>query len=100
MKEAEDTSVNGMIDEGFVQLNNGKVNNFKFGTNNGVELTAEDIKGAIVNCVVEEGDISMLDRIDMPENPNVGDCVFNEKLNRPIWFNGKNWVDANGLIVG
>lgn len=28
-----------------------------------------------------------------------GQCFFDTKLNKPIWFNGTNWVDASGTIV-
>ena len=59
--ETEDTTVNGIIEDGFVELNGGIVNQFNFGTNNGVEMTAADIKGCIMNCIVENGDVSMLE---------------------------------------
>ena len=98
--ETEDKTVNGLIEEGFVRLNGGEVKKFNFGTNNGIELVAEDIKGTIANCAIADGDFSMLEKIEMPADPQVGDCVFNVQLNKPVWFNGKNWVDANGSIVG
>lgn len=28
-----------------------------------------------------------------------GQCFFDTKLNKPIWFDGTNWVDATGTIV-
>ena len=59
--ETEDATVNGIIEDGFVELNGGIVNQFNFGTNNGVEMTAENIKGCIMNCMVANGDISMLE---------------------------------------
>lgn len=60
--ETEDTTVNGIIEEAFVELNGGKVKEFNFGTNNGVEMKAEDIKGSLRECVVDAGDISMLEQ--------------------------------------
>ena len=62
--ETEDTTVNGIIEEAFVELNSGKVKEFNFGTNNGVEMKAEDIKGSLRECVVDAGDVSMLEQFD------------------------------------
>ena len=64
--ETEDATVNGIIEDGFVELNGGTVNNFKFGTDNGVEMIAEDVKGSIMDCVVNNGDISMLEKVERP----------------------------------
>lgn len=98
--DAEDKTVNGMIRKSIIELNNGEIDNFFNGTNNGVEFEVENIEGIIAECVVGNGDISMLEEVEMPADPKPGDCVFNERLNKPMWFNGKNWVDANGSIVG
>ena len=62
--ETEDSTVNGLIEEGFVELNGGTVKQFAFGTNGGTELAAEKIKGTIMDCVVEAGNISMLEKIE------------------------------------
>lgn len=59
--ETEDASVNGIIEDGFVELNGGVVKQFNFGTNNGIEIVGEDVKGCIMDCVVESGDVSMLE---------------------------------------
>lgn len=32
-------------------------------------------------------------------NPIAGIVVFDTTLNKPIWYNGRNWVDANGNNV-
>lgn len=61
--ETEDASVNGIIEEGFVELRGGQVKKFCFGTNNGVEMIAEEMKGCIVDCEVLEGDVSMLEKV-------------------------------------
>ena len=60
--ETEDTSVNGIIEDARVELNGGIVKSFNFGTNNGVEMAAEDVKGSIRECVVNDGDVSMLEQ--------------------------------------
>ena len=60
--ETEDTTVNGIIEDGRIELNGGVVKSFNFGTNNGVEMAAEEIKGSIRDCVVNDGDVSMLEQ--------------------------------------
>ena len=30
---------------------------------------------------------------------SVGCCFFDRTLNKPIWYNGTNWVDATGTVV-
>jgi hypothetical protein len=62
--ETEDSTVNGMIEDCFVELNGGQVKEFCFGTNNGVEMIADDMKGSIMNCVVNKGDVSMFEKIE------------------------------------
>ena len=69
--EAEDATVNGIIENGFVELNGGIVKQFNFGTNNGVEMVAEDVKGCIMDCVVESGDVSMLEVKVKEEKPEI-----------------------------
>jgi hypothetical protein len=61
--DASDASVTGVQHEAYVELNGGQVKEFCFGTNGGVELEAEDIKGFVKNCDVKAGDISMLEKI-------------------------------------
>lgn len=62
--ETEDATVNGIIEDCFVELNGGQVKEFCFGTNNGVEMEAEDMKGSIMNCVVNKGNVSMFEVIE------------------------------------
>lgn len=33
-----------------------------------------------------------------PDNPMCGYCFFDIELNKPIWWNGNNWVDATGNL--
>ena len=61
--ETEDSTVDGVIEDAFVELNGGEVKQFCFGTNGGVEMAAEDMKGFIKDCQVKAGDISMLEKI-------------------------------------
>ena len=55
-----DPSVTGVQYEAYVELNGGQVNKFDKGTSNSVEYNGE-IKGHIMDCVVVEGDVSMLE---------------------------------------
>lgn len=34
-----------------------------------------------------------------PSSPAIGQRYFDTTLGKPIWYNGTNWVDANGAIV-
>ena len=79
--ETEDNTVNGLIEDGFVELNGGIVKSFNFGTNEGIELLAENIKGSIMDCVVENGDASMLDKVEKPEEVvNYDDSELRERI--------------------
>lgn len=33
---------------------------------------------------------------NIPTKAPFGQCIFNKELNKPIWWNGTTWVDANG----
>ena len=78
--ETEDSSVDGLIEDGFVELNGGIVKQFAFGTNDGIELTANDIKGTIMDCVVEAGDISMLVKIEKEEEVQIDLSEYAKKV--------------------
>ena len=36
---------------------------------------------------------------DRPTNVEKGFCFFDTNLNKPIWWTGTKWVDANGADV-
>ena len=36
---------------------------------------------------------------DRPTPAALGQCFFDVDLNKPIWFNGSDWVDYTGNIV-
>ena len=36
---------------------------------------------------------------DRPVGELVGETYFDTTLNKPIWFNGTNWVDVNGTTI-
>lgn len=78
--ETEDSSVDGLIEDGFVELNGGRVKQFCFGTNYGIELTANDIKGTIMDCVVEAGDISMLVKVEKEEEIQIDLSEYAKKV--------------------
>ena len=103
--ETEDLTVDGLIEDAFVELNGGIVQQFCFGTNDGVEIDAEKIKGCIMNCVVEKGNVSMLEekveeplidlseyakvefvqeQINAIEHPQYDDSAVQEKVNEAM----------------
>ena len=92
--ETEDSTVNGLIEEGFIELNGGQVNKLQPGTNNGVEIMPEEIKGSIRDCVVNEGDTSMLEQFKHMffggDNKNVP-CANGEEVKA---LAGKERVDV------
>ena len=34
-----------------------------------------------------------------PSNPQTYETYFDSSLDKPIWFNGTDWVDATGTVV-
>lgn len=36
---------------------------------------------------------------ERPSNPKPFSTYFDTILGKPIWWNGTNWVDANGIVV-
>ena len=68
--DASDSSVNGVQHESYIELNGGQVNKFNKGTSNSVEYDGE-IKGHIIDCVVVEGDVSMLEVVVEEEEPQL-----------------------------
>ena len=98
--DIEDATVDGVFRNGFIKLNAGTINKLYAGTNNGIEISNKEMKGVIRNTKVFLGDVSVLEKVEMPVDAKLGDCIFDVNLNKPIWFNGVNWVDASGKIVG
>ena len=97
--ETEDTTCDGVLHKGQIVLNGGTINNLKYGTNDGVELNS--MNGVIRNTVVKNGNIDDLVKLeDRPVDAKEGDFMFDVVLNKPIFFNGVNWVDSLGFIVG
>ena len=58
--EAEDETVTGIVNHVVFELNNGEIGKLAKGNSNSIEFNG-DIKGHIMNCVVVEGDVSMLE---------------------------------------
>jgi hypothetical protein len=45
-----------------------------------------------------ENRLNGLSELDRPEQPVVGQCYFDAKVGLPLWFNGKDWIDAMGNV--
>jgi Endopolygalacturonase len=67
------------IDPGLIIYNNGKLKLYHDSSNSEILQT------------VKAGS-----RLERPGEPCLGMMYFDTTLNRPIWWNGKAWVDANG----
>ena len=97
--ETEDTTCDGVLRKGQIVLNGGTINNLKFGASDGLELTS--MNGVIRNTLVANGNTDDLVKLeDRPVDAKEGDFMFDVVLNKPIFFNGVNWVDSLGFIVG
>lgn len=64
--EAEDATVTGVVNHVVFELNNGKIEKLARGNSNSIEFNGE-IKGHIMDCVVLDGDVSMLEKTE-PNN--------------------------------
>lgn len=51
------------------------------------------------NIYMPFASIGTADRNATPALRITGNMVFDTTLNKPVWFNGSNWVDANGNVV-
>jgi hypothetical protein len=58
-----DPGVTGVQHEGYIELNGGEVVKFFKGNSGSVEFTGV-IEGHIMECVVENGDVSMLEKVE------------------------------------
>lgn len=97
--ETEDTTCDGILRKGQIVLNGGTINNLKFGASDGLELSS--MNGVIRNTLVANGNTDDLVKLeDRPVDAKEGDFMFDVVLNKPIFFNGVNWVDSLGFIVG
>ena len=67
--EAEDETVTGIVNHVVFELNNGEIGKLARGNSNSIEFNG-DIKGHIMNCVVAEGDVSMLE-VKVEENVDI-----------------------------
>ena len=61
-----DPGVTGVQHEGYVELNGGEVVKFSKG-NSGLQEFTGVVEGHIMECVVAEGDVSMLEKVERPE---------------------------------
>ena len=69
--EAEDETVTGIVNHVVFELNNGEIGKLARGNSDSIEFNG-DIKGHIMNCVVAEGDVSMLEvKVEEEEEVNI-----------------------------
>jgi hypothetical protein len=86
--DASDLTVDGVQHEAYVELNGGKVLKFFKGNSNLVEFN-KPIVGHMIDCVVESGDVSMLERKVKDDVVNI---AFNENGELVVTINGVSKV--------
>ena len=73
----------------------------------GVAKIASSIKAKADTTYATKAELSAVaDKIniagsaaDRPTSAVLGQCFFDVDLNKPIWFNGTDWVDYTGTTV-
>lgn len=51
------------------------------------------------NVYMSTGAMTTADRNPATQLRVLGNMIFDTTLNKPVWYNGTNWVDANGNVV-
>ena len=94
--ETGDKGVTGEVRNPVVHLQGGNITNLQFGKSNSIELTS--MKGTVTNEVVignKSAAETGLTVVTKPEG-QLNDMTFID--GKPMWFNGTDWVDANGVV--
>ena len=83
-----DPSVTGVQHEVYVELNGGEIVKFAKGTS-GLQPFKGKVEGCIIDCVVNEGDVSMLEKVE--KEPEVK-LIFNENGELVVTIGGVSKV--------
>ncbi len=62
------------------------------------DISAEDLRNSFL-IIQQNIDGSSGATVDRPADPRVGLYYFDTDLNVPVWFNGTNWTNANGVVL-
>ena len=62
-------------------------------------ISGSTITSDWLNGVNDFVNISKNITANRPTSPFIGLLFFDTTLNKPIWYNGANWVDATGTAV-
>ena len=94
--ETTDETVTGVVRNPIVHLQGGTVTNLEFGKSNSIELTS--MKGTVTNEVVIGNKTAAETGLTIVAKPEgqLNDMTFID--GKPMWFNGTDWVDANGVV--
>ena len=83
-----DPSVTGVQHEAYIELNGGEIVKFAKG-NSGLQPFEGKVEGRIIDCVVNEGDVSMLEKVE--KEPEVK-LIFNENGELVVTIGGVSKV--------
>ena len=94
--ETTDETVTGIVRNPIVHLQGGNITNLEFGKSNSIELTS--MKGTVTNDVVIGNKTAADTGLTVVAKPEgqLNEMTFID--GKPVWFNGTDWVDANGVV--
>ena len=94
--ETTDETVTGIVRNPIVHWQGGNITNLEFGKSNSIELTS--MKGTVTNDVVIGNKTAADTGLTVVAKPEgqLNEMTFID--GKPVWFNGTDWVDANGVV--
>ena len=94
--ETTDETVTGVVRNPIVHLQGGTVTNLEFGKSNSIELTS--MKGTVTKDVVIGNKTAEETGLTLVAKPEGTEKEMTFIDGKPVWFNGTDWVDANGNV--
>ena len=94
--ETTDKTVTGVVRNPIVHLQGGNITNLEFGKSNSIELTS--MKGTVTKDVVIGNKTAEETGLTLVAKPEGTEKEMTFIDGKPVWFNGTDWVDANGNV--
>ena len=94
----QDYSFNFYISKDIVDENG---NTIPVGQYTNITKTVNGVEGQYIRQLYSSSNTqySIVTSSTLPDWGEIGKPVFNSTTNKPLWWNGTNWVDATGTIV-